>query len=198
MALQKIIDKIFSESKDEAERILSSARKEADEILNAGKKSAEEEKSRLINEAAEGFKSERQRKIAIANLEMRKKVLQSRCNLMDEVFQKATEEVENLRAESHRALVQNIIGDFRPDTHCEILVFESDADKYTRLLSTLWGEAFTMFCKVVPLKELIGGGFIVRTKKIEIDCTYVHLIRENRQRLEQDVAKILFPDIEGR
>jgi vacuolar-type H+-ATPase subunit E/Vma4 len=195
MALQKIIDKIFSEGRDEAERILSSARREADEILNAGKKSAEEEKSRLINEATEGFKNERQRKIAIANLEIRKEVLQVRCNLMDEVFQKAAEEVKNLRTESRRLLVQNILGGFRPDTPCEILVFESDADKYTLLLSALWGVVFTKFCKVVPLTEPLGGGFLVRTQRIEIDCTYEHLIQEERQRLEQDVAKILFADI---
>ena len=194
MALEKIIKKILSEGKAEAQSILDSAHKEAQEIISQEEQKTKEKKDIQIREAHEGFLREKQKNLALAKLESRKKILQSRLSLLDEVFARAEEELCALRSDGHRKLIQNLLSGFQPDAPCDIFVNEPDVDKYTLLLSTLWGVAFTKFCKVIPLEKSIKGGFILRTRAIEFDCTYEHLIRERRQNLEQEVAALLFSE----
>jgi len=194
MPLQKIIDKILQEARAEAEGILDAARAEAKAIETAGKAEAEKQKAQKIANAADSLKSEKLKNLALLNLEMRKSILKTRRDMMDEVFDKSVQELEQLRAESQRKLIQKIVGNFIPTETCEIIVAADEIDKFTLLLSSLWGVVFTKFCKVTPSKKSIGGGFIIRTRGLELDCTYERLINEQRQQLEFDVAQILFPE----
>ncbi len=194
MALQKIIDKILAESKTEADAIVADAHQKAEQILSDARSRAEAEKERRIKEAAGKFEDARRRQIALAKLEARKKILQARCDLIDVAFSRASDAVNQIPTETQRKLVENLLGDFKPDAPCEVIVYAPELDKYTLLLSTIWGVAFTKFCRVTLLKKSIGGGFILRTRRIEYDCTYARLISEKRQALELEVAKILSPE----
>lgn len=194
MPLQKIIDKILQEARAEADGILDTARSEAKAIEAAGRVEAEKEKAQRISKAADSLKSEKLKNLALLNLEMRKSILKTRRDLMDEVFAKSVQELKHLRPEAQRKLIQNILGAFIPTETCEIIVADDEADKFTLLLSSLWGVVFTKFCKVMPDKKKVGGGFIIRTRGMELDCTYERLINEQRQQLEFDVARILFPE----
>ena len=192
MGLEKIIDKILAEGRSKADAIIADARQKAEQILADARMRAEEEKQKRIKEANEKFEDTRRRQIALAKLEARKRILRVRCDLIDEAFSKASDAIGKIPVDSQRKLVENLLGDFKPDSPCEVIVHNPDSDKYTLLLSTIWGAAFTKFCRITPEKIAIGGGFILRTRNIEYDCTYKRLIIEKREALELEVAKMLF------
>jgi len=200
MALEKIIDKILSETRKEADSIIEEAGREADGILEQGRKQADAKKDALLSNALDRMKSEKFRNIALAKLESRKAILKARCELVDRVFALAEKQLNELADSGGgdlKRLMENLIGGFVPEEPCEIIVFEPESDKYTLLLSSLWGDAFTMHCRISPVKGAIGGGIILRTKRMEYDCTFSRMIAEKRQQLEQHVVRILFPDLPG-
>jgi vacuolar-type H+-ATPase subunit E/Vma4 len=194
MSLEKIIDKILNDSRAKADVIIEEARAEADRILAKGREKARSEKDNKIKESLEKLQNEKQRKIALAKLESRKKILKARCDLIDVVFSKAIEQLKSLKGENLRLFIQKLLGDFRPTQLCDVIVHAPESDKYTLLLSSLWGAAFTKFCRMKPSDTPLGGGVIIKSERMEYDCTFARLVNEERQNLEQDLVKILFPE----
>jgi V/A-type H+-transporting ATPase subunit E len=194
MALDMIINKILSASRAEADSIISSAHRKAQEIIAQASDKAQKDRENRIREARELFLNERLKNMALAKLESRKKILKARCDLIDLVFAKAMGELGNISTEDHRHLIHNLLNRFIPQNPCEIIVYEPEADLFSTILSSLWGEAFTRFCSMVKVSKPLGGGFILRTKGLEFDCTYEQLIRERRIHWEHAISRILIPD----
>ena len=192
MALQKIIDKILSHSREEAERLKAEARAEADKIIEQGREDARAEKDSRLRNAREKMENNKRRRLALANLESRKKILNLRCSMIDEVFDQVVLRLNELKGERLRKLVTGLLGDFVLEAECEVHCKKSEIDKFTLLLSSLWGEKFTRYCKVRGVEGDIGGGFILRSHKMEYDCTFKSLVMEKRESLELEVSKILF------
>jgi V/A-type H+/Na+-transporting ATPase subunit E len=192
MPLSNIIDKIMADSKSEADSIIEEANRLAEEIISKGKKQAELEKEKKIEDARKRFETDKLRKIALTKLDARKKILKARCNLLDEAFSRAKSKIGKIRTDSMRNLIQKALAGFKPKIACEVIVHEPDRDKFTLLLSTLWGAAFSRYCRVSTVDKSIGGGFFLRSGNVEYDCTFNRLVSERRLSLEKDVAAILF------
>lgn len=194
MALQNIIDKILSESSSEADSILAEARAAAKEIETQGREKAEAEKENRIRRAEEEMRDDRLRRLALAKLESRKRKLAARRELINEVFVKVGEELKSLEGEKLKKLITGILEDFAPGSRCEIICNEKDEDKFSFVLSSVWGAAFTKHCEIKGVKEDLGGGFILRTEKVEYDCTFKRLVGEKKEALEAEVVSVLFSD----
>ncbi len=197
MAIEKIIDMILSEAREKARAIQEAGEAEVANIAARGRADADAEHARILDVARQQFESEKRRNLALSGLESRKKILQERCRLVDQAFAEALTALQKAGVEAHKKLIRSVLGDFKPQEPCEILLNRKDLDEYTVLLSTLWGVSFTKYCKVTPLDKQIGGGFLLRTEKIEYDCTWQRLVLEARSRLELKASRILFEEKDG-
>jgi len=193
MAIEKIIEKIISESKSRAEEIIAEAQRQARDISDAEQAKAEVLKEKKIEKSTVDFENEKNKRIALSKLEARKKILQVRCDLVDECFDSALKQLNNLQGGQLRKLVLKLLENFVPEHPCEVIVYEPEKDKYSSLLSDIWKDAFDRHCRVVATTSRMGGGFILRTKKMEYDCTLTRIVQEIKPRIEQEVVSLLFP-----
>jgi len=193
MALEKIIGKIREETRKEAESLVAKARAEEQDIISRGSEKAGKEKEKRIQEARDRFQNDQLRTIALASLEARKGILKTRAEIMDLVFEKALEHLRSLGMDEHRKLIQGLLDGFIPQAPCDIFIHEPDKDRYSLILSQIWGAVFIKFCKFMTVKKSLGGGFILKTPGMELDCTFPNLLKEKRSSMEQEVVKILFP-----
>jgi vacuolar-type H+-ATPase subunit E/Vma4 len=193
MAIEKIIEKIISESRGKAQSIIDQANSQAEKIIEDGKTLLEEEKEKKIKKSYDDLENEKQRKLALAKLESRKKTLQTRCDILDECFNRALKELMKLEGESLEKLIANILNGFVPKDSSEIIVREMEKDKFAQILSSIWGASFVKFCVMKTDPNFPGGGFILRTKRMEYDFTFKQIIDSIRPKIEREVIKILFP-----
>lgn len=192
MAIEKIIEKIISESEIKAQSIVSQAESQAQKVIEDGKSRAEEEKEKKIKKSQEDLENEKQRKLALAKLESRKKILQTKCDILEECFNRTLKEMRNLEGESLRKLILNILNGFVPVDSCDITVQEKEKDKYAHILSYIWGFSFMKFCVIKVDPNFSAGGFIIRTKRMEYDYTFKHIVSTIRPKIEREVIDIFF------
>ncbi len=194
MALEKIIEKIREETRKEAESLVAKAKAEEQDITSRGAEKASREKEIRVQEARDGFQNEQLRTIALARLEARKRILKTRAEIIDLVFENALEHLRSLGMDEHRKLIHGLLGGFTPQAPCDIVIHEPEKDRYSLILSQIWGSVFIKFCKIVTVKKSLGGGFLLKTRGMELDCTFPNLLKEKRTSMEQEVSRILFPD----
>lgn len=193
MALQNIIDKILSESRKKADQLNAEAGKAANDILEKGRIKAESEKEDMIRIARAKMDDDRRRRLALANLESRKQMLATRCNQISDVFVRVRRELQDIKGENLKKLIKGLLDGFVPVSSSEIICRKDDVDKYTFVLSSIWGAAFTRYCNMKGVDDDLGGGFILRSHRIEYDCTFKRMVQEKREILEAEVVKTLFP-----
>ncbi|MBN1899916.1 hypothetical protein JW926_01160 [Candidatus Sumerlaeota bacterium] len=193
MPIDKIIEKIVTESRDKAQSIIDQAKSRAEMTIRDARLRLEDQKNTRIRKAHDDLVNEKQRKIALAKLESRKKILQSRSHILDECFSLALKRLMELKGTELDKWIAKVLEDFVPHESLEIIVRDKDRDQFERILSSLWGASFGKFCSVKSSPDFQQGGFFIRMKRMELDFTFNHILYAIRPEIEQEVMKILFP-----
>lgn len=106
MSLEKILDKILEEAREEAGRIHSESRQKADEIMQNARKSGEKQASEILEQAVRQGNLEASRLVTQARLEKRIKILKIKKDLIDEVLEKAFQKQEGDDLRLRRIIVR--------------------------------------------------------------------------------------------
>jgi len=94
MSLEKIVDKILDEAREEAERIRSDSLRKADEIMQNARKTGDRQAAEILEQAERHGNLEASRLVTQARLEKRIKILKFKKDLIDEVLEKAFQKQE--------------------------------------------------------------------------------------------------------
>ena len=97
MSLEKIVERIISDARAEAEEFVLESRKKAEEIKQAARKEAEEKAAARLSEAEREARLQVSRILTQARLEKKLLVLRQRRELLDQVLTKALDS-DSLRA----------------------------------------------------------------------------------------------------
>lgn len=196
--IERIKEKIIEEAEREKARILSEADSKAKEIFERAKKKAEETENIIIEKAKKQAEEEKRKIISMAELEEKKRLLQAKQEIIDGVFKEAKDKIRQMDDESYKnlifkMLIQSAAGDE------EVVVAENDRERITKEFIEKVNEELKKQGKQGDLKitsysKDISGGFILRSKNIEINGTFEYLIAVKREELETEVAKILFEE----
>lgn len=89
MSLEKILDKILEEARNEAEQILRESRQKAEEITQNARKQGEMQANTILEQGERQGSLEASRLVTQARLEKRIKILSCKKDLIDEVLEKA-------------------------------------------------------------------------------------------------------------
>ncbi len=195
MSLAQITEKIRNDAQLEADEILSKAKAQADLISTR----AMEENDSIKSAAASRFDAERpeifRRREIVANLDVKKMMLESRRTLIRDVYAAAIEKMENLDKDTYEALAESLLNASVDTKEEEFLVAEGE--KY---LSKSWLDSYNAKhgTKLVLSSEKpeIAGGFILKRGRIAINCSWDMLIQMSQEKQESDVVKRLFPSAE--
>lgn len=198
MPLEKIIEKIEEEAREQAERILSEAKDREREIIASSQKKAETIKEGILKKAQEKEQKRKESTLALAALEARKKVVEFKQSMLSKVYAQVLEDLARLTLENYQAWLENILLKNAAGDE-EIITASSEKDKVTRDFIQRINKKLTAAGKKGNLilsdkKRDFRGGIILHRGKVEINYSFENLLKNSRDITESEVVKILFTD----
>ena len=131
----------------------------------------------------------------LAGLELRKDVLRQKKDIIDDAFARAEKEIANLPPDEYRAFLKPIILGAVESGNEELIPPAGRREDFTPEFIRSLNEEIPPSGGALRLSEDSGnfsGGFILREGKMETNLTLKSLMTSGRDRLEPQVAKILF------
>jgi len=197
MALEDILRKIEEDARREADKILSEARARAEEILHSAEQEAERIRENLLEEARREAQTHKSRLISMAQLDMRKEILQEKQNLIDQVFQIALERLLRMEDEEYRELIREMLKQVVEHGDEEIILCERDKPRISQgfiqaLNKELESEGKLGKLSIAEETGDFSGGFILRRGKIELNNSFDALLQAAKDEMRSELSQILF------
>lgn len=195
--VEKIKEKILQDSEVRAQSIVADAKKQAEEIIEKANvkavQKADEIQKKANSDAAEKLKISS----SMLELEMRKDILSTKQQLIEEVFQKALDSLSKLENNEYEATLYKLIVDAIESGDEEILLSKNDKNRLPADFVSKLNQVIVQAGKKGNLKlsdetRDIMGGFVLKAKGVEINYSFEALLRMDRDEIEPEVAAILF------
>lgn len=195
--IERIKEKILQDSEAKAFSIIEDAKIQAQEIIEKANVKAEQKASEVQKKAS----AEAAERLKISNstleLEMRKDILSTKQQLIEEVFQRALDSLSKLDNNEYEATLYKLIVDAIESGDEEILLSSNDknrlpADFVSKLNQVLVQAGKKGNLKLSDETRNIMGGFVLKAKGVEINYSFEALLRMDRDEIEPEVAAILF------
>lgn len=190
----KLLGRILQDARADADASVAEARLKADEIIEGAKHEAEVT-AREAAHKAETVRTEALEHSRLASqLDARKYSLSERRKLIEEAFTLAHARINKLAGAERAGFFKTLL--LRESEGGETIV-PAKADE--SVIALILNEVNAVIAKdgKAPLtlgqgNEAIKGGFILRARDYEKDCSIAAVLKDSRNGLESAVAKILF------
>lgn len=196
------IEKITARIIEDAEREIAAMQQETEEEVNTllaqAQTEAEQESMELLIRGRRAAEERRERLSSSADMECRKLELVAKQELLQQSFDAALEELCALPQERYVTLLSALAVEASSSGRERMILSARDAD---RLGEDIVKAANAALQKAGRRGELtlsqetrpIPGGFILAEGDVELNCAFDTLIQLQREKLEKEVAAILFP-----
>jgi len=185
MSAEKIIEQIKKDSEKEIKQILNDANNKAKEIINSAKKEAESEAKKILTNAIKESKNLKKILISKANQDIKREIMNTNEEIIEECFIKARHELSILKVERYKELVSKFVnsGKKKLGEDCQVRV--------SREIDKNIVENYGL--KVAGNIESSGGILLIsEDKKITLDYTFEGIIRREKDKIRIKVGKLLF------
>jgi V/A-type H+/Na+-transporting ATPase subunit E len=195
--IDRIKEQILQDSQAKANSILDDAKKQATELIEKANVNARQ-KSEEIQKKASSDASEKLRiSRSMLELEMRKDILSTKQQLIEEVFQKALDSLSKMENNEYEAILYKLIVDAVETGEEEILLSKHDKNRLPGDFGNKLNQVLVQAGKKGNLKlsdeaRDIIGGFVLKAKGVELNYSFEALLRMDRDEIEPEVAAILF------
>lgn len=193
MAVDDIIARIEADAREAAEKILADSRKEAEAVRADARARAEAQKSELRARAEQRAAEERNRITTLARLSVRRELLGAKQALLDRVFTEAAERIEKLSREDYRAFVARLLTEHAETGEEEVLVGPDEKridQSFLDGVSKKIGKGKGL--RLSDEKRPIRAGVVLRSGRVETNCSLETILREAREKMETEIASVLF------
>jgi V/A-type H+-transporting ATPase subunit E len=198
MSLEKIIERIKQDAKDQAEEIKKNASDASDKMIEEAKKQAEQVKAQALEEAKNEAVIHKQRLISAANLDLRKDILTEKQKAIDSAFKESMDTLLNMKDDEYQKIMIKMIVPNVVAGNEEIILSERDKarlgkgslDKINSEVSKAGKKGRLTISKDT---YNILGGFVLKRGNIELNNSFESLFNSVREDLESEVSKVLFP-----
>jgi len=193
MNAEKVIEKILSDARDEADKIKRQAEeKEAAEQggLNEQLSEYKKQTGMLAKKAGEDRKAHL---LSAARMQIAKEHLAEKTKILDDVFAQAQRQLMGLSDNEYRALMAKLMVEATQTGDEEVIVDVAENRIDQRLIDQVNAQlAGKGRLKLADQKDHLGGGFILRCGKIKNNVSLTILLTQARKSLEIELAKDLF------
>jgi V/A-type H+-transporting ATPase subunit E len=193
MAVQDILKKIRADAEDAARRIVEEGEAAAAEVTAEARNRIEAQGERLRGKARQRADEERNRIVTLARLSGRRELLQEKQRLIDRVFDETRKSILEMGPDEYRRLIRTFLRDAREAGDVEVIVDVNetriDQSFLDEVAHEIRGAGRLMLSSE---RREIGGGFILRSGRTETNCTLETILRDAREKMETEVASILF------
>jgi V/A-type H+-transporting ATPase subunit E len=200
----KIVSTILSEAQNKADEIIQKAELEAKSLEEKKSKIANFEKEKILDDANKQSKMRYQQIVSEAKMKSRRLELETREEVIEESFNKATEELKKIALTSDKEYVESLKGIIEEAAieinGGDLIIYtkEEDINKIKSLVGSIENNVKsttgndTKFEFGDPINTI--GGAILKTKngEIEVNNTIEARLLRYKKDLRSQVAKILF------
>jgi V/A-type H+-transporting ATPase subunit E len=193
----QVVDKILADAKAEAEKIKkqtdaneAAERAKLDEQLKQYKKQTDI----LAKKAGE---DEESHILAAARMDIAKQLLAEKRKILDEVFEQARQQLQNLPEQEYRSLCTKLMLEAVETGDEEVIVDEKDNRINQELINQVNQKLSSKGkgkLKLSDQKQDIGAGFVLKRGQIKTNVSLDVLLDQARKELEINLAKELFKD----
>ncbi len=193
MQSSKIVEKILKEAEEQAKKIIAEAEEEAKAILS----DAEKEKKFIVDaahkEAEEVYRKEKEKRIGLEIIELRKKVLAAKREIVDKVLSKVIDTLRTEDPDKYNHHMANFIKALKLKGEYEVIpgVSEKRVDQdFVKKLGAETGLELSL-----SDEKLQGySGFALKKEKVEINLAPEVIIPEIKDELEDSIKALLFEE----
>ena len=192
--IEKITRRIEADAKAEIDRVLGEAKKEAAEITQRYQAQADAEAADLAVKNEKAAAEREERLLSAAQMEARKVQLAARQEMVEKAYVLALEKLCAMPDEKYVAVLADLMVKASASGKEEVLFSADDRKKVGEAAvakaNELSGKKLKLAKDTLPIK----GGFVLRDKNVEVNCTFETLVRLQKTETAGAVAKMLFPE----
>lgn len=192
--IEKIVAKIHEDAVEDSRRIVEEADKQADRLLSEAAAAARASAAEVIRAAEEEREEIERRAVSMAGLEVRKMRLELKQKLLQQAFDQALSQLISLPETDYKTFLTALVSS-AAENGAELVFSAKDREKYGAAVVSGVNTLTKKRGITVSLSEEtrdIPGGVIICNGRVEINCAFDTLIRDQREALAAETAKILF------
>lgn len=188
-----LVNKIIEDAQIAKQNIISKAKEETEKIVSKKIEDANEFKEKLMEKAHVDGKELKEKLISKSELKIRNNILLSKRKVLDEVFDKALEELVNLDNETFLKYLLEALSNLDINGEYNLLISKSYMNNKNVILEEVNKISKEKF-RIVEVKEYedIDGGFILEKDGIFVNYSFKLLIEFIREQIEFEVLTLLF------
>lgn len=190
---KNLVDKIKNEAELKKEKIVSKARGEAAKLISKKVEEAHEYKEKLVKKAHDDGLEVREKIISKCDLNGKNQKLEAKRRVLDDVFNKAKEELINLDIEQVKEYLFNILE--KLDLSGSYIMYVND--RYKSLDSLFLDNLSSKLKNTFKISEIktsvdLKGGFILEKDGVFINYSFESQLNSIRDEIEFEISNLLF------
>lgn len=194
--IEKITQRIETDTQAEIDRILGDARAEADDITDRYQAQANNEAAELAAKNQKAAAEREERLVSTAQMEARKVGLAAKQEMVEKAYALALEKLCSMPDEKYVQTVADLLVQAAPNGRGAVIFAPAERERIGEAAvraanEKLHGGKLTLAEETRPLK----GGFILSDGKVEVNCSFDTLVRLQKTETAGEVAKRLFSEI---
>jgi V/A-type H+-transporting ATPase subunit E len=192
MAVDDILKKIKADADEAARKIVSEGQEAADVVAGEARARAEAQRKELRARAEQRAQEDRNRITTLARLAARRELLDEKQGFIDRVFDEAGKKIAGMDQGEYRKFITGFLKSTVESGDEEVLIGETETRIDQVFLDSVSKEAGWGGLKLSSERRPIRGGFILRSGRVQTNCALETILRDAREKLETEVAAILF------
>lgn len=192
--IEKITQLIESDAQAEIDRVLGDARDEAARIAAQYQAQADAEAAELAAKNEKAAAEREERLVSVAQMEARKVTLGAKQEMVEKAYIRALEKLCAMPDEQYVAVLADLLVQASSSGHEEAVFSAEDQKRVGKAAvekaNAASGKKLALSAETLPIK----GGFILKDKNVEVNCTFETLVRLQKAETAGAVVKKLFPE----
>jgi vacuolar-type H+-ATPase subunit E/Vma4 len=195
MSIENILNRIEEEASSAADKLVREAETEVERIGNTYRDAEKDLRKQLEERASKRAEEEERRLIVNEQLELNKLFLGKKREILDELYGFATKKISSLSNDDYAGLIKNMIMRKSLSGSEEIVVPKAHRKIFDAAFLDSLNRAWKGGGRFAIAEEAgnFPWGVILREGKRVVDLTLDVLIAQLKERIEPEIAAILFP-----
>ena len=190
--IEKITQRIASDAQAEVDCILGDARDEAGRIAANYRAQADAEAAELAAKNEKAAAEREERLVSAAQMEARKVQLAAKQEMVEKAYIQALDKLCALPEEQYVAILADLLVKASSNGKEEAVFSQEDRERVGEAAVAKANELSGKQLRLSDETQPIRGGFILKDKNVEVNCTFETLVRLQKAETAGAVAQKLF------
>ena len=190
--IEKITQRIASDAQAEVDRILGDAREEAARISANYRAQADAEAQELADKNERAAAEQEERLISAAQMKASRLQLAAKQEMVEKAYIQALDKLCAMPEEQYVAVLAGLLVKASSNGKEEAVFSKEDRERVGKAAVAKANELSGKQLRLSEETQPIRGGFILKDKNVEVNCTFETLVRLQKAETAGAVVKKLF------